>query len=129
MPELHLLTGAYALDALDDVERGGFERHLRSCDTCMAEVTDFHEATAALANRVAATPPEGMRLRVLEEVARTRQVAPSTHRRLPRISFRRTLAVAAATVIVAGGAGLGGIAYQGHQAAQQAQVRPPAWRE
>ena len=43
MSDPHLLTGAYALDALDDVERAGVERHLRGCAECAAEVAEFHE--------------------------------------------------------------------------------------
>lgn len=126
MPEIHLLTGAYAMDALDDIERAGFERHLRTCDTCVAEVSEFHEAAAPMAFGVAATPPDGMRVRVLNEVARTRQAAPSAHRPMPRPSLRRAIAVAAAAVLVAGGAGLGGVAWQGHQAAQEAQAQAAA---
>jgi len=124
MPELHLLTGAYALDALDDVERAGFERHLRGCDTCVAEIGEFREATAALAARAASIPPSDLRTRVLDQVSRTRQVAPAGHRTATaprRFSPRRLLVAAAAAVLVAGGAGLGGVAYQGHQAAQEAQ--------
>ena len=126
MPEIHLLTGAYAADALDDAERAGFERHLRTCDSCVIEVGEFHEAAVLLAQRVAATPPEGLRSRVLRDVIRTRQLAPATHRPLPRPSLRRTIAVAAAAVLVAGGAGLGGIAWQSHQAAQEAQAQAAA---
>ena len=33
-PDLHTLTGAYALDALDPDERDAFEAHLPDCDPC-----------------------------------------------------------------------------------------------
>jgi anti-sigma factor RsiW len=122
MPETHLLTGAYALDALDDVERAGFERHLRDCPACATEVSEFHEAVAGLARRVAEPAPPQLRGQVLAEVARTRQLLPLAHRSLPRPTFRRSIAVAAAAVVLAGSAGLGGIAWQGHRAAQQAQT-------
>jgi anti-sigma-K factor RskA len=121
MPEIHLLTGAYALDALDDVERRGFERHLSTCDSCTLEVVEFHESAAALAGRVAAEPPAELRARVLAEVARTRQLAPGG-RTLPRFSVRRTLAAAAVVLVVGAGAALGGIAWQGQRAAESAQA-------
>jgi anti-sigma-K factor RskA len=129
MPELHLLTGAYALDALDDVERAGFERHLRTCGSCAAEVIEFHEATARLADRVATPPPDALRAKVMAEVARTRQLSPTERRHLHRPSLRRTLATAAAAVVIAGTAALGGVAWQGHQAANDARVAAAAAAE
>ena len=38
MSDLHKLTGAYAVDALDELERARFEQHLTECDDCRAEV-------------------------------------------------------------------------------------------
>jgi Anti-sigma-K factor rskA len=125
MPEIHLLTGAYALDALDaldDLERRGFERHLRTCATCFLEVTEFREAAAGLAERVATPAPEAMRARVMAQVAVTRQVSPGTRPSLPRFSLRRLVAVAATVLLIAAGAGLGTVAWQGHRTAQSAQV-------
>ena len=37
-PDLHHLSGAYAVDALDRDERDAFEHHLSVCDACRAEV-------------------------------------------------------------------------------------------
>jgi anti-sigma-K factor RskA len=122
MPDPHLLTGAYALDALDDVERAGFERHLRSCETCATEVAEFREAAAGLADRVALPPPEQLRGRVLTEISRTRQLSPREPAVRRRPSARRTIATAAAAVLVAVSAGLGGVAWQAHRAAHTAQV-------
>ncbi len=122
MPELHLLTGAYALDALDDVERKAFERHLRTCATCVIELMEFRESAASLADRVAQTPPAELRARVMAEVRRTRQVSPGVRASLPRPSLRQVLASAAAAVILAGGAGLGGVAWQAHRTSNEAQV-------
>src|SRR5918997_984458 len=48
MSDIHALSGAYAVDALDDVERAGFERHLTGCAACRAEVPSLREAAAAL---------------------------------------------------------------------------------
>ena len=126
MPELHLLTGAYALDALDDVERAGFERHLRDCPTCAIEVIEFRESAASLADRVAMPAPIYLRAAVLAEIGRTRQVSPGGRVMLPRFSLRRSLAVAAAAVVIAGSAGLGGIAYQSHRSAQTANAQASA---
>ncbi len=44
-PDLHHLSGAYAVDALDDGERGPFEQHLAGCADCRAEVAEL-SATA-----------------------------------------------------------------------------------
>ena len=35
-PDLHHLSGAYAVDALDEAERSAFERHLAVCAACRA---------------------------------------------------------------------------------------------
>ncbi len=34
MSDIHHLTGAYALDAVDDIERARFEQHLAECEDC-----------------------------------------------------------------------------------------------
>jgi anti-sigma-K factor RskA len=120
MSELHLLTGAYAMNALDDVERAGFERHLRSCGSCAAEVIEFQEVTGRLAGRVAMDPPPHLRSKVLAEVTRTRQLSPTGRLPMRRLSLRRMLATACAAAVIAGSAGLGGVAWQGHRAAQEA---------
>jgi anti-sigma-K factor RskA len=122
MPDPHLLTGAYALDALDDVERAGAERHLRGCPECTTEVAEFREVGARLAGRVAAAPPPAMRNRVLALARETRQEAPGGPVHLPRVGPRRLLAAAAAVVVLAGGAGLGGVAWRSQEAAERARV-------
>jgi anti-sigma-K factor RskA len=65
----HALAGAYALDALDAAERARFERHLRGCAACLAEVRGFAATAASLGLAVAATPPPGLKGRVLADVA------------------------------------------------------------
>ena len=37
-PDIHALCGAYAVDAVDDLERAAFDRHLADCEACAAEV-------------------------------------------------------------------------------------------
>ncbi len=41
MTDVHALSGAYAVDALDDLERAHFERHLADCADCQAEVASL----------------------------------------------------------------------------------------
>ncbi|MGW5874958.1 anti-sigma factor [Nocardiopsis terrae] len=78
--DLHTLSGAYALNALTPTESVRFEDHLADCDSCVQEVRGFTETSALLASATARTPPAELRERVLEEVARTRQLAPAPER-------------------------------------------------
>ena len=48
--EIHSLIGPYILDAVDDLERAAFDRHLRECDACRAEVDELTETSARLAS-------------------------------------------------------------------------------
>ncbi len=69
------LLGAYALDAVDDVERRQVERLLERDAEAAREVAGLH-ATAALLGAAGATqPPAALRADVLAAIARTRQVA------------------------------------------------------
>ena len=82
--DLHSLSGAYALDALEPgAERDRFTRHLTRCPSCASEVRGFREVATAMAFATAAEPPAGLRDRVLAAAARTRQVPPEvrTHAR------------------------------------------------
>lgn len=103
MSEIHALSGAYAVNALDDVERAAFERHLSDCEVCQAEVTGFREATATMAEAVAVAPPAALRERILAQAATTRPLPPAlpVRRRTPRRSF--LVAAAAAALIAVGG--------------------------
>ena len=47
MSDIHALSGAYAVDALDDIERARFEQHLAECADCRAEVAALREAAGA----------------------------------------------------------------------------------
>ena len=57
--DIHGLSGAYAVDALDDVERAEFERHLAQCPECQAEVESLRAAAVELdpRDRDAPLPP------------------------------------------------------------------------
>ncbi len=128
--DLHTLTGAYAADALDPVERDVFERHLETCDSCRAEVRELQATTARLAVGVSATPPPGLRDRVLAEVGRTRQLAPDAE--VVRLDERRTRrwyqqpATAAAAVLLVVAVGLGG--WGVHEGRQKADAQRLAAR-
>ncbi|MET7439499.1 zf-HC2 domain-containing protein, partial [Streptomyces sp. NPDC005568] len=56
--DLHTLTGAYALHALSEDERGAFERHAADCEACTEEVRELTETAARLALAVSAVPRE-----------------------------------------------------------------------
>jgi anti-sigma-K factor RskA len=78
--DLHALTGAYALDAIDAgaeyKEYKRFTRHLDRCRSCVEEVRGFREVATTLAFATAAEPPPGLRARVMAAVARTPQAPP-----------------------------------------------------
>jgi anti-sigma-K factor RskA len=76
--DIHALSGAYAVDALDDIERAQFERHLAECEACRAEVRSLREATALLAEAVQQEPPAGLRDRVLAGIDTVRPLPPLT---------------------------------------------------
>ena len=44
--DIHTLAGAYALDALNDLERAAFARHMTECEACAQEVAEYLETTA-----------------------------------------------------------------------------------
>ncbi|WP_086849972.1 anti-sigma factor [Amycolatopsis kentuckyensis] len=104
--ELHMLTGAYALDAVSDVDRAEFERHLGECDACRQEVAELRATGARLGVAAAVDPPPSLKLVVLADVARTRQLPPRVPvvRRLSRAKtwqVRFALFGAAAAAVVA----------------------------
>lgn len=116
----HLLVGAYALDAVDDIERARFERHLAGCGDCQDELFGLLETSARLGGAEFAEPPASMRADVMDRVARTPQVVPAgggpgaTVRRSP--AAVRWLSAAACAGLVAA-AGLGAVAYSQNQQA------------
>jgi anti-sigma-K factor RskA len=87
--ELHLLTGAYAVDALTGAERDEFEQHLQRCPSCTEEVRGLRETAARLGMTTAIEPPPWMRREVLAAASRTRQLPPPGGRLLARDTPRR----------------------------------------
>jgi anti-sigma-K factor RskA len=109
--DIHALSGAYAVDALDDAERAQFERHLAECADCRSEVDSLREAAALLAETTSTAPPAGLRDTVLAGIATVRPLPPEVDRGAtvtelaPRRRRRTTawLAAAAAVVVLGGG--------------------------
>lgn len=105
--DIHALSGAYAVDAVDDLERARFERHLAECETCRAEVASLREAGALVSATSYAMPRPGLRAEILDSVATVRPLPPivvaagqrgrAARRRLPAL-------VAAAVALIAVGA-------------------------
>ena len=115
MTDVHTLAGAYVLNAVDDLDRAQFSRHLAECPACTAEVAELTETIAALTPATAETPPDRLRAAVLARAAATPQL-PRETRRAPRRNaahWQRWLAAAAA-VVVLGGAGAVGYAIADH---------------
>ncbi|MEU1332756.1 anti-sigma factor [Streptomyces sp. NPDC005865] len=120
----HLLTGAYAVHALDDEERVVVEDHLARCDSCAQEVREFTETAARLGQATMVTPRRGMKDEVLRRITTVRQEVPHAGpgpgpesgrpraRRLSHWALAACLAVAA---------GLGGTTVWQHQQAQDAR--------
>jgi anti-sigma-K factor RskA len=81
---VHELSGAYALDALDDAERKRFERHLARCSSCAEDVRRMTSTATALALAVAAEPPSGLKQRVLAAAGATPQLPPLPSTATPR---------------------------------------------
>jgi anti-sigma-K factor RskA len=66
--DIHSLAAPYALDALEPAERVRFEKHLKDCERCAAEVRALSEDAVRLAWSAAAPPPAALRERVLAAV-------------------------------------------------------------
>lgn len=76
MNGIHHLTGAYAVDALDEDERARFEAHLTGCPDCRAEVDSLREAAGLLSTTTELTPPPGLRDSVLAGISQVRPLPP-----------------------------------------------------
>lgn len=108
MPDdIHSLSGAYAVDAVDAEERLQFENHLEHCAACRDEVASLRAAAAELSVLSAEEPPPSLRGDVLD-LARTIRPDPPRVTELPRRSRRwGWIAAAAAAVIAVVGIGVG----------------------
>ncbi len=108
--DIHALSGAYAVEALDDVERAQFEEHLAECPACRSEVDSLREAAALLAETTATEPSAELRDRVLADIAGVRPLPPegATVTALEPRRRRRvvTFLVAAAAAVAIGTGGI-----------------------
>jgi anti-sigma-K factor RskA len=123
----HTLAGVYALDALHtDAERDRFERHLRGCQACGAQVRGLQATAARLAMAVAQAPPPGLRERVLALIARTAQLPPepvATHARQPRPARRLAVAAGAVGLVAVIVLGIALVGSQRNLSRERAQAR------
>lgn len=139
---VHDLAALYAVDALEPAEQAAFETHLPGCPRCQAELADYAEVTAHLAQAVAQDPPPALRTTVLGAIHGTASspahagidrtevpvrsgpaeapVAPVVSLDARRRRYRRLLAAAAAAVLVPGLA-LGGWGLGVHSEQRQQQ--------
>ncbi|MET9267261.1 anti-sigma factor [Amycolatopsis sp. NPDC004079] len=132
-PDMHTLAGAYALDALSEVERAQFRRHLDQCEACAQEVRELSETAARLGAAMDEQPPSGLKDRVLAEMRTTRQVPPRTGSAEPRPRGPRRwpmlIAAAAAVVGLALAGVFGGIALHTSSQLTSAQSELDAARD
>lgn len=110
--DVHALTGAYAVGAVDDeFEREKFERHMRRCQQCAGEVRGLSETATRLAFGASRPPPAGMRDFVLSAISRTRQLPPVVDHgkpraqrwwtgRLPMLSYSFAMAAAGVAIVL-----------------------------
>ena len=113
--DLHLLSGVYVLDAIDnDMERDRYQRHLARCQSCCAEVRGLREVTTGLAMAAALQPPPTLHGKVLAAVRQTRQLPPAADAQprprwwrgrlsgwLPRLALAAATAGVVAAVVLA----------------------------
>ncbi|CRK58725.1 FIG111991: hypothetical protein [Alloactinosynnema sp. L-07] len=74
--DIHALTGAYALDAIPEIERAAFERHLAECESCVQEVRELRATATRLGEAAAEQPPPALKAAVLARIAEVRQQSP-----------------------------------------------------
>jgi anti-sigma-K factor RskA len=97
--EMHALSGAYAVDALDDLERARFEAHLSVCAECRTEVASLLDAATAFSSVTEVAPPEAMRASILADIKTIRPLPPVVGRTGARRPRRWSNLVAAAAVL------------------------------
>ena len=104
--DIHDLTAAYALDALDPAERGTYEAHLGQCARCREELASLGETAAALAFAVVSPPPPARwRGRILAAAAAERENVVSLPMRRQWLT-RATAATASVAACAAVGLGI-----------------------
>ena len=75
--ELHLLSGAYALDALDGEEKTRFEAYLLTSEEARAEVASLSDTAVLIGLATdSVAPPADLKARLMAQIAVTPQLAP-----------------------------------------------------
>ncbi len=98
--DIHDLTAAYALDALDAHEREAYEAHLGSCERCREELAGLQDTVTALAHAAGGPPPPPeLRARVL---AAARAERPNVVPLRPRWAVPSAVAAAVAACAALG---------------------------
>jgi anti-sigma factor RsiW len=104
--DIHDLTAAYALDALDSDDAADYEAHLGQCERCREELATLSETAAALAWATdAPVPPARLRAAILGAAAAERTNVIPLPIRKPWV-FRATASFAAAAACIAIGLGV-----------------------
>jgi anti-sigma-K factor RskA len=100
--EIHELSAAYALDALDPAERDAYEEHLARCAECREAVAAFQDVAADLAYEAdAPPPPPALRDRILAEARRDGSNVVTLPRRRWLVPVTGAAAVAAGIAALA----------------------------
>jgi anti-sigma-K factor RskA len=98
--DVHELTAAYALDALDPAEREQYEDHLSACAGCREDLQGFWQVTGSLAHAAGGpAPPPALRGRILEQARSERSNVMPLRRRIPPRALSVVAAVAAVAAI------------------------------
>ncbi|WP_413755735.1 anti-sigma factor domain-containing protein [Streptomyces sp. MMBL 11-3] len=123
--DLHTLTGAYALHALSEEERGEFERHAADCEACAQEALELSETAARLGLATTMTPSAALKSRVMRQITTVRQEGPrgTSPLRSPGGNRARRLSRWALAACLAGVAAFGGTAVWQYDRAEDAQQR------
>ena len=100
--DVHALSGAYAVDAIDDIERARFERHLADCPACQAEVASLRAAAIEMAVLSEAAPPPSLRAKVLADITAVRPLPPVT---APEVESAEAAAPSAPATVTDAGSG------------------------
>ncbi|MER7998984.1 anti-sigma factor [Streptomyces sp. NPDC095613] len=128
--DLHTLTGAYVLHALEPGERAAFEGHLDACPPCAQEVRELAATAARLGSAAAVSPPPALKEQVLRRIATERQDPPRGRARSRPSggggARGRAMSRFALAACLAAAAAFGGVAAWQQRAAQDARGRAEA---
>lgn len=113
--DIHTLAGAYALDAVTDIERAEFARHVAGCESCAQELAELRATVGRLSDATSQTAPPDLKESVMAVIAQTRQLPPGRDRDAREAAkrsrgWRGWAAAVAAAVVVAAAGGVAGYA-------------------